>query len=154
MTKPQDTQWSATDRAIKELETAAGDAVVPGDMRPWCEALLPRLERTRGAWQAYALEEREVLDQILTDDPALAPRVETMREGADQIRRELDKLLAQAKEFLAADLSQPDASAEPTDRLETFRRDTLEWIVTTRAHHGEVGTWLHESANRDRGVVD
>jgi hypothetical protein len=150
----QRTAWTATNAAIGELETAASDAVVPGDLRPWCEPLQPLLERTRAAWQAYASEERELLDQILSEDPALSQRVETLREGADRLRRDLDALLSETKELLAVDLSDPDGSAEPTERMEALRKDTLEWIVAARAHHGEVGTWYHEAANRDRGVVD
>lgn len=157
VTKRQDDRedpWALTDSALDELETAACDAVVPGDLRPWCEPLQPLLEGTRAAWRGYASEERELLDQILAEDPAQSQRVETLREAGDRLRRDLDALLAQTKELLAQESGEPSASEEPTERIEVLRKEVLGWIVGVRGHHGEVGTWYHEAANRDRGVVD
>jgi len=146
--------WPALTQALADLEAAACDAIVPGELRPWCEAILPRMEDVSKLWKRQARHERGTRAQIVADDPALTPRVEALAEDADALGRTLDELLSRTRSMRRRDVVEAAGSAEPTESLEQVRRDVLEWIVSLRAHHGEVGTWLREAANRDRGVRD
>jgi hypothetical protein len=136
------------------MERTATDAVVPGELHPWCERLCDHLGRVHHALQSYEKEEEGLRREILGDDLALAHRVDALTKDFVSIHQGLTVLHGQARKLIEQDLERPAASEEPTTQVHELRRQALHWIVDVRAHHGEAGTFLSEAVHRDRGVAD
>lgn len=154
MTADQDTSWDALSEELEELEERATSAVVPGELRAWCDGLVRGARRVGSAWQRYAEEEGGLLEQILREDRELGHRVDHFIQAFAALSRELFELREWAAHLLEQDLEEPAGSEEPTEDVRELRRRALEWIVDTRAHHGDVSTFLLEAVYRDRGVAD
>lgn len=154
MGKNRKSAWKQLSEDLTMVERTAADAVVPGELYPWCDQLADDLRRARHSWLTYGEEERELRKQVFRDDRALGHRVGALTEEFATIDQELTALQRRARWLLESDLRRPAASEEPTDRVEKLRRRTLAWVVAARAHHGEVGSLLVEAVNRDRGVAD
>lgn len=146
--------WEELSNSLESLEEAASGAVVPGELRSWCEDVSHQLEGLRGRASLHFEHEEVLLDRILQEDMELGPRVGSLRERSTDLLDRLEQLTARVSDLLARDARDPEASEEPTDEVEEVRRGLLLWIVDVRAHHGELGTWLQEALYRDRGVRD
>lgn len=153
--KPEPTTTgSAITTAVDLLELEAGQPVLPGELREWCDTLLSSLGGVDMAWQRFCDEHQAILERVVRDDPALLPRAEKAMHSIAELDRGRGRLREESQALLDEDSEHPTASAEPTDRVEDCRNRVLEWVVRFRAFRGQVRTLLAESVYRDRGVAD
>lgn len=138
------------DRRLEELEHAAAAAVVPGDAAVWAEGVLDRLEASVSAWKATRETWLAMTDEILDADPALAPRMEALRERLEEMDAELSSLRRALSGMCGLDGEVP----ADLERAEDRRRELLGWSVGCRSLGGEIDTWFTEAYYRDRGVGD
>lgn len=138
--------------ALADLESAAAQALVPGELCSWSERLAGRLDEVRDAVVATAADREALLAQILDEDLELAARVKTLKESLEELLRGLERLRARARNVVAHDT--PSSSEEAREEGRALRMDALAWVVEMRALEGALGTWLQEAVRRDRGVRD
>src|SRR5690606_19453569 len=86
--------------------------------------------------------------EILDADPALAPRMEALRERLEEMDVELSSLRRALSGMCGLDGEVP----ADLERAEDRRRELLGWSVGCRSLGGEIDTWFTEAYYRDRGV--
>jgi hypothetical protein len=139
--------------ALDELERAAGEPLVPGEVALWCESVTHGIEDTRKLRNAALDAHESSFAAILETNLEMGGRVDALRAGDAESTRELARIaseVAGSHDRCRARRS----SEEPFDDVEQLRSDLLAWVAHARAHEKEVDHWLVEASLRDTGFAD
>ncbi len=141
--------------ALQKFEMALEAPVVPGELVEWTQSAQAALEELahQERRQLVAVHQQEFAE-IAHQDPGMLWRVEQMQDEDAAIGRALQEAqsglaaLNQRAEAVQSD----EAAAEPLRREMVDRG--LELVIRIRKQEAAAKTWLAESLQRDRGVVD
>lgn len=151
MTSREDTRFYRT--TLNELESAACDPVIPGDVGGWCDSVDGALTRVRTAWEPVLETHRSAFRGILEINLEMGGQVDRLREGDSAASRTLARVaanLAGAQHTCA----ECRTSEEPVGEMESLRSNLLSWVAHARAHEREVDHWLIEASLRDSGYSE
>jgi hypothetical protein len=137
-------------RRLRELESLAGEPVIPGEVGEWCESVEETLGRVRNAWAPVLGIHESAYSDILENNLELGGQVERLRAGDTDYSRKLSSLTRVIHR--AATSCDPDhTSEEPFDEVGLFRDELLTWIAHARGHEKVVDRWVVEASMRDSG---
>ncbi|MGM0576939.1 MAG: hypothetical protein ACQEXJ_14540 [Myxococcota bacterium] len=148
----------ASSRQFREALTTFEDEVltpvVPGEVRGWCRDVQRLVEPLREAWRQTQDDHRNVLAQILEDDPELARRVDHLEARERGLSREFERLVARLEEVVQMDATSTNGSWEPDVEARDVRKRLERWMMGCREQEQELRTWMIEALYRDRGTGD
>jgi len=148
-------QEAAFQRSLDAFEQCVDTPFVPGELRPWIEAVCEAFEELalllqQQTQQVHSAEFRD----IAREDPGLLQRVEQMRE-ADREIAEQRRNLAQAISGLKTHVASVGADeAAIREELNRFVERAQQFVARVRKQEMTVRTWWVEAFHRDRGTVD
>lgn len=146
---------NAMHEALDRLETCLETPVVPGELPGWCDdaedaCLSLKTHLRREITELHP----KLFQQILEQDPALAPRVDEMRECDDQLIAELEQVATYLDRLTeVAGEIEPDES-KVDQHVQSAVDRGLKLVLDVRKQDTAITTWYMESLERDRGTVD
>jgi len=141
--------------SLARLETAFSTPLVPGEVQSWVRVVADALEDVESLFRKQVEYIHQLqFARIELDDPALVERVEELKRKDHQLIVDLQKLGVRfaALRKRTAQLSGDESRVEKD--VASLAQAGLTFIVNVRGQQTAVQTWILESINRDRGVVD
>lgn len=141
--------------ALARLETSLETPIVPGELANWCQTARQECEEVdRLLRQQITAVHRDLLQQILREDPGLAARVDELRQADLRLLEQSEAVRASFERLCKA-----AAGMEPDEaRLEGSPQEVvdegLQFVLAVRKQETALTTWYVEAFERDRGVVD
>ncbi len=140
---------------IRELEEAAIDPIVAGELSSWCHRVLPKLTEVHAIWQSEADERRAMHRDIETTDPESIHRSEELGEQEQTVEDQLLRICDRLGDLAHTDdPDRPRGVAEATRMgdARTARAAILHWSVDARMLLADLAHRLTEALYRDRGT--
>jgi len=141
--------------ALDHLEQCMETPVVPGNLQDWLRSCRDYWVDVESTLQSRIDDgHSELLSEIAAQDPELLPRIEKLLEE-DMTLSKKSRQLRNDADWLAAGCRQEHANqSKIDDQLQSFRKESLEWVQRIRAQETAIVTWYQEAFNRDRGIAD
>ena len=146
---------SALSDALAQFEKCLETPVIPGELPGWCQRATAACDDVHTHLRrAIDIDHPELFRQIRHEDPALAARVEALRESDDEVIEQLGQVEQYFEHLcqLGADVEPDEAKVD--EYVEKAVDKGLALVLAIRKQETAITTWYMEALQRDRGVVD
>jgi hypothetical protein len=141
--------------ALEFFEKCLETPAVSGELPQWCENANTACSELKAQWIKESGDSHgRMFHDILTEDPALATRVEAMRETDEQIHKQIDEVQTYLNHLCGiSDEVEPD-EAKVEEYVDKAAKKGMSLVFETRKQETAITTWYIEALERDRGTVD
>lgn len=141
--------------AIRDLESAALEPVVEGEIHLWCERVTPSIQSVIEAWASEAKQREALRRAVEVTDPATTHRGDDLCEEERRIDEQLRRIRSRLEDVARTSAPGRPRGVDEATRIgdaRTTRAAILHWSVDARMLITDLAQWLTEAHYRDRGT--